>query len=66
MNNGWYKVTWPDGRSKILNIERNNTTEGHVSMLIHVEHCLVEEVVVLTKTELKDMLNAEALRHYNP
>lgn len=55
MINGWYRITYPTGNVIVEYIEKNSCRAGTVERL-RSECCLIEEVEVLSKNDLRQQL----------
>lgn len=66
MNNGWHKVTFPDGRVMVVHVDRNSSSIGSVHNLIKDRHCLIEEVLLVTPREMERIVNEARKSGANP
>lgn len=59
MNNGWYRITRPNGGEQmVLQVYRNNTSEGSVYSLLN-QFCTFEPVEIFNQQELERYVNEE-------
>lgn len=56
MNNGWYRITWPNGKQRVTLVEQGQSAEGNVSHLMYQKKCHFEEVVILDKRSYDKVL----------